>query len=368
MVYRGWEATENRKSIKRGVTMGERIRTVSFLVVLTLLASFSFPGAYAEAAPPKKVNLALWGGPIGSSGYVLSFGLAEIVNKYSKVINMKAMETKGWAADIMGWQLLPPEESKYLVVAGLSPIHVKQGRDGEKPLKGPFMDARCIALTARMPSPWATADPKLKKAEDLKGKRIIFGGARSAFTFSMVAVLEAWGLPPGNYKLLPGSFEQGCDGIIDGTVDVGYMGSSAWGPGEYKDWAPNPAAERLYSSKVTYIVDPPIEAYKKAKEKTGYPIYAQGLKAQKIGLSSIPNVHGLVNDTSWWVHKDLPDEIVKELVTIIYDHVGEFGKYHATGKYIMRESLAETACPMDWYHADAIKFYKGKGLKFWEEQ
>jgi TRAP transporter TAXI family solute receptor len=348
--------------------MSERLRGLSFVVLLVLFAFFCFPSAYAEAAPEKKVNLTLWGGPLGSSGYVLSFGLADIVNKHSKLINLKAMETKGWAADIMGWQLLPPEEAKYLVVGGVGPIHVKQGLDGEAPLKGPFTAPKCIALMSHMPSPWVTTDPKLKKAEDLKGKRIIFGGARSAFTFSMVAILEAWGLAPGNYRLLPGAFEQGADGLIDGIVDVAYMGSSAWGVGEYKDWTPNPAAERLYSSKVCYVIEPPLEAYKKAKEKTGYPIYALGCKAQKIGLSNLPNFHGMPNDTAWWVHKDLPVDLVKELTTIIYDHVGEFAKYHNTGKFMMREALADAACPIEWYHPEAIKFYKGKGAKFWEEK
>lgn len=184
----------------------------------------------------------------------------------------------------------------------------------------------------------------------------------------MVAILEAWGLPEGKYRLLPGAFEQGADGIIDGTVDVAYMGSSAWGPGEYKDWTPNPATERLFSSKVCYIIDPPLLAFEKAKEKTGYPIYALGWKAKKVGLSSIPNCHGMVNDTAWWVHKDFPEDLVKDLCTIIYDHIDEFGKYHATGKFMFREALPDAACPVDWYHPAAIKFYKDKGLKFWEEK
>jgi TRAP-type uncharacterized transport system substrate-binding protein len=74
------------------------------------------------------------------------------------------------------------------------------------------------------------------------------------------------------------------------------------------------------------------------------------------------------NDTAWWVHKDLPVDLVKELTTIIYDHVGEFAKYHNTGKFMMREALADAACPIEWYHPEAIKFYKGKGAKFWEEK
>jgi TRAP-type uncharacterized transport system substrate-binding protein len=347
--------------------MSKKIKALLFISLAVSIVSISSFAHDAIAAPAKKVELKLWGGPLGSSGYVLSFAFAEIVNKYSSRIRISATETKGWAADVMGWQLLSGEEAKSLILGGPSPIHIKQGMIGEKPLKGPFMEPRCLALMSHMPSPWATLDPKLKKAEDLRGKRIIFGGARSAFTFCMVAILDAWGLSGGNYKLLPGGFEQGADGLIDGTVDVAYMGSSAWGPGEYKEWTPNPAAERLYSSKVCYVIDPPLEAYKKAKEKTGYPIYAIGCKAKKIGLSSLPNFYGMVNDTSWWVHKDLSDDITRELCSIIYDHINEFGNYHATGKFMFREALTDSACPKDWYHTEAIKFYKSKGLKFWEE-
>jgi len=345
--------------------MQRALKVISLLFLVFWL--MAIPNSFSEASPTKKVELKLWGGPLGSSGYVLSFAFAEIVNKYSNSIRVSAMETKGWSADVMGWQLLSGEEAKYLILGGPSPIHIKQGMIGEKPLKGPFMEPRCIALMCHMPSPWITLDPKPKTAEDLRGKRIIFGGARSAFTFCMVAILDAWGLSAGNYKLLPGGFEQGVNGLIDGTVDVAYMGSSAWGPGEYKEWAPNPAAERLYSSKVSYVINPPLQAYKKAKEKTGYPIYAIGCKSKKIGLSSLPNFYGMVNDTSWWVHKDLPDDIVGELCNIVYDHVNEFGNYHATGKFMSREALTGSACPKDWYHTEAINFYKSKGLKFLEE-
>lgn len=346
----------------RGVKL---IFSISLVVVLVAL---SFGDGNAAPAATKKVELKLWGGPIGSSGYILSFGLAEIVNKYSDRIHIGAMETKGWSADIMGWQLLPKEEAKYLIQGGSSPIHIQQGREGKKPLKGPFMAPRCLAMMCHMPSPWITINPKLKTASDLKGKKIIFGGARSAFAYSMVAILEAWGLPEKEYRRVPGGFTQGVDGLIDGTIDVAYMGSSAWGTEKYLDWTPNPGAERLYSSKVCYVIDPPLWAYKKAREKTGYPIYALGCKAKKVGKTSLPNFHSMPNDTSWWVHKDLPGDVVKELCTIIYDHIGEFGKYHATGKVMRHEALTDATCPKDWYHPTAIKLYEGKGLKFRAEK
>lgn len=177
--------------------MSKKIKTLLSISSAVLIVLLSFFAHDATAAPAKKVNLKLWGGPIGSSGYVLSFGLAEIINKYSNLIHINAMETKGWSADIMGWQLLPAEEAKYLVVGGVGPIHVKQGRDGEKPLKGPFMEPRCISLISHMPSPWATADPKLKKAEDLMGKRIIFWWSSLCFYIFYGGYLRSLGIAGG---------------------------------------------------------------------------------------------------------------------------------------------------------------------------
>jgi TRAP-type uncharacterized transport system substrate-binding protein len=67
------------------------------------------------------------------------------------------------------------------------------------------------------------------------------------------------------------------------------------------------------------------------------------------------------------VSKNLPDDVVTELLSIIYDHVDEFANYHAVGKAITKKSLSMTYTTKDFYHPAARKFFEDKGNKFFED-
>ena len=62
--------------------------------------------------------------------------------------------------------------------------------------------------------------------------------------------------------------------------------------------------------------------------------------------------------------KDLPDDVVYEMLSIMYDHIDEFKNYHAVGKALTRENMGDIAVPVEGIHPAAIKFFKEKGIKY----
>jgi len=201
-----------------------------------------------------------------------------------------------------GWQLLPPEEAKYLVVgawARFMSSRALMAKNRSRAVHGAEM--HCPDVTHAI----ALGDHGPEAQEGGRSERKAHNIWWGALGFYLLhgRHFGGLGLAPGNYKLLPGHLSRGR--TVSSTESWMWP---IWVP-VHGVWAStktghqNPAAERLYSSKVCYVIDPPLEAYKKAREKTGYPIYALGCKAQKIGLSDLPNFYGMPNDTGWWVHK-----------------------------------------------------------------
>ena len=88
-----------------------------------------------------------------------------------------------------------------------------------------------------------------------------------------------------------------------------------------------------------------------------------GCKAKKIGKSDLPNFKGLLNSLGWMVHEDMDDEIVTEIVRVIYENAGEFGNYHAIGKGITPDTIGGLPVPKEEYHPAVVKFLESKGKK-----
>ena len=111
---------------------------------------------------------------------------------------------------------------------------------------------------------------------------------------------------------------------------------------------------------------PKPEAVKRAREKSGYPIYFQKAKPIAFGKSKAFGGNRIIWSNSWWVDKSMDNDIVTEICSIIYNHAKEFATYHATGRGITKKTLAEVAVPEAEFHPAAVKFYKEKGLKVGE--
>jgi len=347
-----------------------RMYGVVVLLMFAVCATVVWPAVCLAKAAPKKVQLTLYCGPLGYSSYALSVGLSEIVNKYSQRIRIRPVETKSNTQSFVEWSSLPPEKQKY-AMGVVYPLTVYKARKGEGPFKRPWDVPRVLALIAHMGCPIFTLNPNIKSGYDLVGKRVSFGprGCDMEWAYLIIAK-HAWGLTEDKFVRSPMGGGAAVDALLNGTLDAGFTGTVCEGlTGEWARWLPNPATERLLTRAKAYVISFPEEAFKKAAAETGYPIHLWylGHEALNFGKSHLPRFGTFNCSNSWWVSKDLPDDIVTELLQIIYDHCDEFAKYHATGKFITRANLSTTAAQKRDFHPAALRFFRAKGNKFFED-
>ena len=213
---------------------------------------------------------------------------------------------------------------------------------------------------------WVFLDynPKIKTVQDLAGKRVGLGIKGITIEYIPRFILKyGCRIYDRIGRVSHSSFDGIKNALIDGTIDAGLQSSVMWGEGEYKDWVPIPSTEELLATKKCYLVDIEEEAFKKAREKSGYPIYFLKAKPKAFGKSGAFGGNRIWWSNSWWVHESMQDDVVREVCSILYENANVFRTYHASGRGIAQKTLASVAVPEKGFHRAAAEFYKEKGLK-----
>ena len=230
---------------------------------------------------------------------------------------------------------------------------------------GPWKKSKWVSLMANIGAPQITLDPKIKTWRDLAGKTYGLDTMGSTQQFMQEWLMEYAWKNKDKVKLTYGNTANiAVDRLLDGTIDITWTGAVMLGAGEYKEWKPMPPFERLLASRKVHILDLDEKDVAIARKKTGAESLALiGGKAKKIGKSDIPEWKGLLNSLGWLVHEDMDDEIVTEIIRIIYEKSDEFANYHAVGRGITKDTIGQLPVPRDSYHRAVIKFLEGKGHK-----
>ncbi len=347
-----------------GFSMRNKTLALGGIVCLIIaLALLPFTPALAKSNPSAdKIEIQIYSNPFGHTTYVLSFALAEIVNKNSTRLHMTCVESKGSSANILYMQKNPAARKYTIVLA--NPFAVTQAAKADPPFKKPFTGLKALSMTANNCAFFLTTNPEIKTIEDLAGKSLGLGPRGITIEYVPRFILQyGYGIFDDLGRVSYSSFDGIKNALIDGTIDAGLQSSAMWGEEEYKTWTPIPATEELLSTKKCYLVDIKEEAYKKAREKSGYPIYFLKAKPLTFGQSAAFGGNRMWWSNSWWVHESMDDEVVHEICSILYDHAKEFVTYHATGWAITPKTLPDVAVPEADFHPAAAKFFKGKGLK-----
>lgn len=352
-------------------------RLVGCLCLIIVIAAIPFLGGCASEKEPTKttatttpasqthdiVTLEIYSNPFGKAGYVLSFALADLVNKNSTWLRAVTIETPSASANLNILQRSPEKSGVWVGYVG--PLQIEYCAQGNAPFtpEKPFeMDIKAVSLAVNIVETFLTTDPNIKTPQDLVGKTMAIETVGSTNEFLPKLFLEHWGIAD-KVKLVTMSISNQGEALQDGTIDVGRQGSVILGNEEYSDWSPTAPFEALCMAKPTYIFPVSDEDLAQVMEKTNYPLYSIGAKAKTIGKATFEDWKSVQISNGWFVSADMPDDVVTELTRIIYENAELFKDYHANGTALTKQSIGGVAVPRDGYHPAAIKYLEAKGTK-----
>jgi TRAP transporter TAXI family solute receptor len=339
--------------------MRNRLNKVLFFAGILLLLLYTPLQAVAQ----EEVRVQMLSGKMGTAAYALGHALSEIVNKHHSWLHVENLQTSGGLENLMTLIRDPKRRKNTIVFAAKYMIH--QAKMADRPFKSPYKNFRAICRVGIFASPFATLDPNIKTKDDLIGKRISLPVKGTAVWYIPKFIMEyGWGIWD-KVKIEPGMFwAQGKNALLDGMIDASLQSVVKIGD----KWVGGPATSELMATKPTYWVssgDP--EAIKIARQKSGYPIGIVKIPAKGLGPTQPEPIWSADFPLNWYVDTATDEKVVYELVKTIYEHVQEFGKYHAIGRGIKKDTMAEIAIAEEDFHPGAAKLYKEKGIKIGSE-
>lgn len=334
---------------------------IGFFVLLSIIGLLFPMNATAENKTP--YNIEIYSLPMGMSGYVLSFALSDLINKNSQTLQASCIETKSSVVDLV--TLIKHPEKKISWVGVVNPIIRYQAQHSITPFQEPYSDIRAIALIGQASAAFATLNPEIKTINDMIGKRVMIFNSNTNVGQVFEFILKGEGLFD-KMKIVRGNMADAKRALIDRIVDVGWISSNpitkradgTW------DWIPVPAPAELFETEKSYIISIPEDFIKRTAERTGYPLYPITNASCTFGKSTFDKPWtGTLFSSTWYVHKDMPDEVVTEILRVLWENADKFADYHAVGKGISRENISQIAEPQEFIHPAAIKFYKDHGVQ-----
>lgn len=331
---------------KTGMLIGLAL-IVGMVFILGPLAQQSVP------ATREKKEIVLYALSIGSSSYVVSFGLAELINKYSKWLRVTAMETSGVLE--MNKLTEQPENRKKSIMHN-NPAGFYLARAGLPPYKKP-LTRTAIAFQNNFQIGLVTLDPKIKTWEDLKGKRVSVFHKGSTIETVLTKVLKLHGAYDEK-KVAYFPFGKTKTALLDGTIAAGVVSCVAGKP-----FIPIPQTEELLSTaKNVYNIPFLFEDLPKIQEGEAIPYHFV-----TVPKGTDPRLRSdwvlLEGKLFWACHPELDSDIVYEFVRVLDRYTDEMKNYHASAKSWTRERLGECDVERKYFHPGALKYFDEHGIK-----
>jgi len=334
------------------------------ICLVLVLAALPFMGACApKEVAPEKVQLEMYSNPTGGIAYTMSYALSDLINKNSDMLSATCIETASTTENIKTLIAYPEKKDYFLGFGVTHSLYLSSL--GIAPFTEVWDEWKIVGLCAIVGSPLLTLDPNIKTPQDMIGKRIGLDpvGSTNEYipTYLMMYAWDIWDKVDADYGF---TADIAADSLMDGTIDVTWQGAVMLGPGEYKEWIPMPSFERILAKKQAYFIEMTDEDFAKAREGSGLgSVYPIGFRAQTVGETTSPDFKGMANPLLFWVHEDMPDDTVTEICRIFYEYAEEFEAYHAVGRGLTKETVADIPVARAKFHPAAIAYYESMGVE-----
>lgn len=316
------------------------------IFVFFLLISFMFVSVDGYAQE-KKVQLSVKQISIGTAGtagtyYIVGAGISKLLEKYLG-IRSTAEVTAGAIENV---RLL---ESKKVELGILTPESADQAVKGIKPFSQKHDLQAVLPLYPNVNQFLVLKDSTIKSFADLKGKKVSVGSPGSGILGTNELIFEAVGLPFSEFRPQYLSFAENAVALRNRSIDAVMVNTAA----------PSPFIMDIESTHGIKLIPIRDDELKKIAGKYSYFIPHTISKGTYKSLDL--DVPTFADFKLVAALKELPEEVVYQVVKTIFEHLDELQKVHPTAKFIKPESITTVKIP---YHAGAVKYFKEKGYKY----
>ena len=326
---------------------------ILMLVAFTLL--YIYPQS-ASAGQPYSIEISTL--PAGFSTYTMGVALADLINKNSTWLKAIAVEGRG-AAENMKLLVRKPDKRKNTVFFNV-PWELWGAKNGATAFKGfdfDYDEFKFIHFSGMAVDVLMTLDPEIKDLHDLTGKKVCFDTAPGKSRHVVYnGILEQIGVDLTKLHQQYGSGKITADRLRDGLVEVGYgAGLVTKLPNIQKL---SPFSAQLVATKDTYFISFPEAAVNAFKQKTGHPLVYVKIPPKMYSPLQTKELGGLGKSLGFCAHQSLPDEVVTEILRIVYQNAHKFISYTPLAAVITQKTLASMGIPESGYHPAAVRFFK----------
>ncbi len=296
----------------------------------------------AETAPKAEViHIKIGTGSPGGVYYPLGGAMAELCTKKlaDKGIEVTAVST---AASVENCRLVGRGEVQFGMAMGDIAYQAYMG-EGKFKEKLPI-----LAAFSMYPAPEhiITTDPNIKTIYDLAGKKVSVGAPGSGNAAMAELILKTAGIWDKIEKYYY-SQPQAAQALKDGNVDVVFWNFAY----------PASAVQEVAAVRDVYFVQIPDKIVNEIVSK--YPYYKPGVipagtyKNQNVDVKTIQVGNDMI------VNKDVPEEVVYNIVKTIFENAEELHDVHPVAKQLTPENAIKTAIPL---HPGAEKYFREVGV------
>ncbi len=332
------------------------------LILLTIGFFLSGTSSFSRSAT---FQIEIFSLPVGYGVYNMGVGLAEEINKNSS--KLKAVHFEGKDPTITIKMLITEPERKKRTIffsdswakwAGERQIGVLKGT------KYDYSKFRGLFILSLSPNVLATTNPKIKTLEDLRGKRVVLTSTPGGVVDNVLGgILKEAGILE-TLKLQYLKPAEAKDALKDGLIDGAMFGISLRKlPNVFK---PAPALIELTSTKDTYFIPIPKQYTESFAKKTNCIVSGISVPPKMLGPMQTEPLEVISKYTFWAVHVEMPNEVVSEVLRIVYERLHAFKNYDLMGEILSKETMAKMGLKENELHPSATKFYKEKGIPIGE--
>lgn len=334
------------------------VSCLAITIVLTLVLMPVSPVNAQQGGNKTRTDINIYSFIKGTAVYSLSFALTDLLAKNSSWLRAAAISTHGSGENIKTLAMKPELRSKSIAFSpAIIPYRASKGLE---PFKKPWPTVRALLKISGGSNAFITLDPKIKKPNDLKGKKIGLPRKGTDGEYYAVNILKhAWGITEKDAKFQFLGWREARDALKDGLVDAAYM---LTGSSSAKPWIMVPAFKELVATKPPYFIYITKEDIEKATKASGDPMAWAEAPPKVYGPNQTEPVGLVALQLCYWVDETLPGDIVKEVLRIFADHTKKFGEYHPSGRLLRANELGRIPLPETMFHPAAVEFYKTRGI------